>query len=321
MRRLVAAELNRLLSRRLTLVLSIAVVAVVALFQLVVVESVTPPSPEEVAAARQGYEQYRQEWEQNHEQWEQECLESNGPDTDCTIPAPSERDFGLAPTPFAEIAGGGATFAVVVAMLAAFLLAASFIGAEYSSGSLGNWLIFVPQRERVYAAKAVALAITAAVLGTGSGLLMVGLSSLVTLVIGQPLTGLGGVAATAARGIPLVVFAALVGFCVALLSRHTVAALGALLGYGLLVLGLNIVNFLVPASSLLKRWQLETNIQAFLSYGHEYQVIERLVSEDGVSIQGSTRTLDFGASVGYLTVLLVVLLGVALLVFRRRDVT
>jgi ABC-2 type transport system permease protein len=208
-----------------------------------------------------------------------------------------------------------------MAMLAGYLLAASSIGAEYSTGSLGNWLTFVPRREKVYAAKVVALGLGTAGLGALTGALMVGAASIVTAVIGQPLGGLGDVVATAARGIPLVVFAGLLGFCVAMLSRYTVAALGVLLGYGLIVLGLNILSFPVPALSLLRRWQLETNVAAFLSRGYEYQVIQRVVTADGVNIEGSTRTLSFAASSAYLAVILVVLLAMALIVFRRRDVT
>ncbi len=319
--RLIAAELNRLLSRRLTIVLALGVIAIVGLFQIAVASAVTPPSAEQVAAARQGYEQDLKDWQENHESYQQECADSGGAESECTIPAPTEQDYGLAPTPFGDIVGPGVGFAVVMAMLAAYLLAASYIGAEYSTGSLGNWLTFVPQREKVYAAKIVALALASTALGLVSAGLMVGLACIVTTAIGQPLTGIGSVSATAARGIPLVVFAALVGFCIAMLTRHTVAALGALLGYGLVVLGLNILSYLVPALSLLKRWQIETNVQAFLSYGHDYQVIKRVVSVEGVNIEGAVRTLTFGASAAYLGILLLAFLAVTLVVFRRRDVT
>ena len=42
-------------------------------------------------------------------------------------------------------------------MFAAFLVGASFIGAEYSTGSLANWLTFVPQRLKVYGSKVIAV--------------------------------------------------------------------------------------------------------------------------------------------------------------------
>ncbi|HET9650061.1 MAG TPA: hypothetical protein VFP34_17785 [Microlunatus sp.] len=319
--RLIGAELNRLASRRLSLVLAAAVVVVVALFQVAVAQAVAPPSAAQVAVARQGFEQDRQQWQQNHEQWQQQCLDQGGSEAECVIPEPSEADYGLAPTPYGDIVGAGVTFAVVMAMLAAYVISASFMGAEYSTGSLGNWLTFVPRRERVYAAKVVALVIGSGALGALAGLLMVGGAAIVTSVQGQPLTGIGGVTAAAARGVPVVVFAALMGFGIALLTRHTVAALGALLGYGLLVLGLSIVSYLVPVLSLLKRWQLETNILAFVNHGHAYQVVERVISAEGVSLQAASRTLAFAPAGTYLAAVLVVMLAIALLVFRGRDVT
>jgi ABC-2 type transport system permease protein len=319
--RLVGAEVNRLLSRRLTLILTLAVLAVVALFQIAVVQGVTPPSAEQVAAARQGYEQDRKDWQENHEAMRQQCLAQGYSEDECVIAEPTESDYGLTPTPFDQIVKLGVGFSAAAAVLAGFLLAASFIGAEYSSGSLGNWLTFVPRRDKVYAAKVAALAMGAVVLGILTELLMVGAAVIITSIIGQPLTGIGGVVAMAARSIPAVVFAALVGFCIAMLTRHTVAALGVLLGYGLLVLGLNIVTYLVPTLGVLKRWQLETNIQAFVAHGYTYTTYRRTVTAQGVSLDPVDHVLSFGAASAYLAIVLIALLTLTLLVFRRRDVT
>lgn len=319
--RLIGAELNRLRSRRLTLILALAVIAVVALFQVAVVQAVTPPSAADVAAAQAGYEQDHQEWVQNHDAYVQQCLDSGGTEDQCTYPEPTKEQYGLTPATFGSVVGAGVSIAVVVAMLAGYLVAASSIGAEYSTGALGNWLTFVPRREQVYAAKVAALAIGSAALGLVAGGLMVGLAAIVTSVIGQPLTGAGAAVATAGRGIPVVVFASLIGFCIAMLTRHTVAALGALVGYGLLVLGLTIVSYLITPISLLKPWQIETNVRAFLNHGQTYAVYERVVTAQGVNIQSVERTLGFGAASAYLAVVLAVFLVVTLLVFRRRDVT
>ena len=45
------------------------------------------------------------------------------------------------------------------------MIAASFIGAEYSSGSIANWLTFVPRRGRVFWSKLLTMIGFAAVLG------------------------------------------------------------------------------------------------------------------------------------------------------------
>lgn len=318
--RLIGAELDRMTSRRLTVVLALAVVALVALFQLAVASAVTPPSAAEVAVAQQGFQRDLKDWQLHHEELQQQCVDGGGSEAECTIPQPTPQDYGLAPTPFGDIASSGVALAVVLAMLAAYLLGSSLIGAEYGSGSIGNWLTFVPRRESVYAAKVVAVAVGAAALGVVASASMVGLAALVTVVIGQPLTGAGDVIATAARGVPLVVWAALIGFCAAMLTRHTVAALGVLLGYGLLYIAANILGSLIPTVSRLAPWRLETNIQAFLSYGTDYDVYRRTVTAAGVDYESVTRHLSFGVASLYLTIVLVVVLAATLVVFRRRDV-
>ena len=52
------AETRRLLSRRLTLVALLALLGLIALFQLQVNAQVTPPSASEVAQAQQDYDRY-----------------------------------------------------------------------------------------------------------------------------------------------------------------------------------------------------------------------------------------------------------------------
>lgn len=318
--RLIGAELDRLLSRRLSLVVALAVVAVVGLFQLAVASQVSPPSPDQVAVAQQGYERDLKDWQDHHEEYQQQCIDGGGSTAECTVPQPTPQDYGLAPTPFGTIATIGVVLSAVVSMLAAYLLGSSLIGAEYGSGSIGNWLTFVPRRESVWAAKIVSVAAGAAALGAVAGALMVSLAAVVTVVIGQPLTGAGDVVATAARGVPLVIWASLIGFCAAMLTRHTVAALGVLLGYGLLYIASNILGSLIPTVSRLAPWRLETNIQAFLSYGTDYDVYQRTVTDAGVNYDSVTHHLGFGAATAYLAVVLLAVLAVTLAVFRRRDV-
>ena len=202
--RLVGAEVNRLLSRRLTLILTLAVLAVVALFQLAVVQAVTPPSAEQVAAARQGYEHDLKNWQDNHERHGSAVPGlTAAPKSDCAYPEPTEADYGLTPTAVRPDRQAGRRASLRRRpSWPGICSAASFIGAEYSSGSLGNWLTFVPRRDKVYAAKVAALAMGTAVLGVLAELLMVGAAAIITSIIGQPLTGIGGVVAMAARSIP-----------------------------------------------------------------------------------------------------------------------
>lgn len=317
--RLIRAELDRLASRRLPLILLLAALVAVGLFQLAVAESVRPPSPAEVAAAREGYEQARQDWQENRAEIEAQCAQEGLPLEQC-FPEPTEADFGLAPIPYDEIVSAGVLLSASLAMLVCYLMAASAIGAEYTTGSLSNWLTFVPRRGRVFASKLVAVGLGAALAGALLGGAMIGASALITRGFDQPLTGFAGVAASAGRGVALAVVAAVLGFCVAMLTRYTVAALGVVIGYLLAVLVTNILGFLVPAISELKRWALETNIQAFLNHGHTYVVFRRQVTAEGVQVLPVERTLSFAAGAGYLAVLAAALIVITALVFRRRDV-
>ena len=153
--RLLAAEINHLRSRRFTLIALIAVLLVLAIFQLQVNSDLSPPSAAAVAANEAQYERDLEEWEEHHEEWEQQCVDSGAQREQCTGSAPSRQDYGLEPVPFAEIVQIGLLLAIYLTGLAMFLVAASFIGAEFTTGAIANWLSFLPRRGQVYFAKLI----------------------------------------------------------------------------------------------------------------------------------------------------------------------
>ena len=116
-------------------------------------------------------------------------------------------------------------------------------------------------------------------------------------------------------------FAALVGFCIAMLTRHTVAALGALLGYGLLVLGLNIVTYLVAGAQRTEALAAGDQHPGFRRLRLHVHDVRPDRHRAGRDFQPVDHALGFGAASAYLAVVLIALLAVTLLVFRRRDVT
>jgi len=320
--RLVAAELGRLRSRRLTLAAALLVLAAVGLFQIAVADEVSPPSPADVTEQRQFYEQAHQEWEQSHAAQEKDCQDSGQAPADCVWPEPTPADYALTATPFADIAPAGVQLSAYVALLAAFGVGASFIGAEYSTGSLANWLTFVPQRLKVYGSKAVAVALASAVGGAVASFLMLGLVALLTRLNGGGLTGLGDAAATAGRAVPIAVLAGVAGFVFALLTRHTVAALGIALGY---VVASAVLSTIASNADgplgWLPPWLPENNVAAFLEHGTTYQQYVQTVTAQGTSGDSVEKHISFGHSAAYWAVLLVVAVVSAALVFRRRDVT
>lgn len=321
MTRLVVAELRRLASRRLTWIAAVLLLLGVGLFQLVVSSEVAPPSATEVAQSQRFLEQSRQDWRENHEEWEQDCLESGGSAEECVIPEPTEADYGLAPTPFADLAGTAVTLSALLALFASYLVAASSIGAEYTSGAIANWLTFVPQRLKVFGSKLVAVVAMSAVLGAVTNFAMLGLVAAVTRFYGGGLAGVADAAATSGRAVALAVLAGVGGFCVGLVSRHTVAALGVVLAY--LVVGsvLRPLASELPALHWLPPWLPDHNLLAFLEHGTTYYLQTSTTTIEGTEYSQVERHLSFGHSAVYWLVLLVVAVVGAALVFRRRDVT
>lgn len=323
--RLIGAELRRLRSRRMAVITAIVLLVAVGLFQLVVNDAVSPPSAAAVAEQQQSYQQARQEWEKtDHAQAIQECLAEGETQQNCEkyTAAPNPADWALTPIAFDEIGGVAMLFGAFVSMLAAYLVSASFIGAEYTSGSLANWLTFVPQRLRVYASKLAAVVIASAVAGAVVNFLVLGLAALLTRIHGGALTGFSPVAEQAARAVILAVVAGVLGFALALVTRHTVAALGTVLGY--LVVSAVLGGFAMNADSPLATvppWLAENNVQAFLQHGHSYYQYVSTVTDQGVTQNGVEKHITFGHSAVYWLVVVVVAVVVAALVFRRRDVT
>jgi len=320
--RLLVVELRRLVSRRVTLVAGLLLLAAVGLFQLAVDEQVSPPSASQVTEQQRYFDQAHQEWEQEHATQEKQCLDSGGSQADCAWPEPTPADYALTASSFADVAGTAVQLSAYVTLLAAFLVGASFIGAEYSTGSLANWLTFVPRRLLVYASKVGAVLLASAAAAAVTNFLMLGLVALLTRVHGGDLVGLGAMASTAGRAIPIACLAGVAGFVFALLTRHTVAALGIALGYVLVsgVLGGLAANAEGPLGWL-PPWLAENNVDAFLKHGSTYTQYVLTTTEQGTSGTEVEKHISFGHSAAYWAVLLVAAVVSAALVFRRRDVT
>ena len=126
MTRLVAAEIARLLSRRFTAIALIVLLLGLGAYQLVVNDSLSPATGEQLAAAQRAYEQSHQDWVDNHEKYEGDCRNTGGTPEECIIPEPTLADFSADPTPFKEAARTALEVSTVFVALAAFMIAASF---------------------------------------------------------------------------------------------------------------------------------------------------------------------------------------------------
>ena len=109
---------------------------------------------------------------------------------------------------------------------------------------------------------------------------------------------------------------AVAGAALGILLRHTAAVLGLALGW--VIAGEGILGNNVAAA---QPWLLGTNLTGWLQHGTSYFVETCTSSADGgFSCSSTEKALSFAHSATYLGVLVLALLVVTTLVFRRRDV-
>ena len=323
--RLLRAELLRLRSRKLTWIALAAVLLVVGLTQIAVYTSVRPLTATEQAQAQGQFQQAQREYEQNkdrNEQDVQDCMAQGHPREDCDY-APKLEEFAQRTvSTFEEMATLSVTVTAFVSALGLLLLSASMVGAEFSSGAMSNWLTFIPTRTRVYVSKLLSLLLGGVAATAVVTALAIGLSALLTRIAGADVTSVGAAAATGGRGLLLAAIAVVVGFTLAMLTRHTIAAAGAVLGYLFLSFVLQIVMGAPPSLQAIKKLQPELNALAVLDHGYRYVDYVNTMGPDGqYNYTETPHVITFGESSLYWAVVLLVLLAASYLAFRRRDLS
>jgi hypothetical protein len=298
---LIASEVRRVTSRRLTRVL-----CVLALLGALVVGTVlflqTSSADGDAIAAQRAVAQAE---ERQAEAELLDCLYAQehhlpgASETRCPDPAVTKvHDPRLTGTEARGFMRGTAG----IAALAAWVLGASVIGAEHQSRGLTTTLTFAPQRGRVFVAKAVS-AVGAAVVwaaAAGAVLLLALLPALLAhgaLGAGQP--GYSDLALQALRGVGLAGFGAALGFSLASIGRNTAVALGV--GFAYLMVFENILG---GALEGWRSWMLMGNTIVWLTGQAQADI-------PGRSVVGAAVVLT-GIAAG--------LLAVGSAAFRVRDV-
>jgi ABC-2 type transport system permease protein len=323
--RLVRAELLRIRSRRLTWVALGAVLVVILLTQLAVFSSVRPLTAGELEQSRSAFEEAQRDYAQNKAQYdreEQDCRDQGGSAEECDFYEPRQEDYvARTVSDFGDVANLAVTVTVFLAGLSLLFLSASLVGADFSSGALANWLSFLPQRTSVYTAKLVAVVVTGALATGVLAALALALTTVVTLLAGADVVQPGAAWAMVGRGVLLGVVAVVLGFGIAMLTRHTIAAVGAVLAYLFLSFVYNILIFIVPAVQGLQSVLPENQALALLNRGHTYLTYVNEATGSGQFEQREVQhTITMAESGLYWLVLLGALVAVTLVVFRRRDV-
>ncbi|WP_433267468.1 ABC transporter permease subunit [Micromonospora vinacea] len=332
---LVRAELERLSARRFVQLMVVLLALAFAVTAATTLAGSHKPTASEMNSARKQAAEARQSMETTH----QECLarlkDRSPTDTseyfaDCADVDPIRQDRLPIPADylpgvfnFAEQAEPLLYFLIAFLVLFGFLVGASYIGADLTSGGVVNLLLWRPRRLTVLAAK----------LGTllGAVLVLALLASVAYLatfwVIGQT-AGLPGrldndfwssLGAVHGRGLVLVLLASAMGFAIATLGRHTSAALGAVAAYAVVwELGGRLVLEIVDARRP-DQLMLSSYIGAWLSGESRFFDPRLCTGSAGTGYCEGFYSLNWPTALAVLLVLTGGLTAAAFAVFRRRD--
>ncbi len=324
--RLTGVELRRLIARRLAIVGVAGVVVITAFLLFAVWRDARPMSAEEQRQNQVYFEEAQKDWKLNGAQYQKDCEAQyqSQPDPKPAIeefcPGPPKLEqFGKPEVVFAELMPSllqGISY-LLVGM--AFLVGASFVGAEFSSGAIGNWLTFEPRRMRVYGSK---------LLGAAIGFVPVAVVILGLLTLGafvivgelgntESMTGKvwGNLSETSGRIVLMTAVGAALGAVVGTLLRHTAAAIGVVMGYLILVEGV-FGGFLTSAQP----WLVRLNFDAFIMHGATYWVQECDGAGGSYTCNSIEKHVSFEHGAWYLSIAAVALVALGALIFRRRDV-
>jgi ABC-2 type transport system permease protein len=326
--RLTKVELRRLTARRLTVIGLAGLFLITILLLVATWFDARPLSAAEQERAQRQFEMAHNDWVQHGDEMRKQCEADwkTQPDPKpkleemCAYPEPKLEDFGKPRTVFAEITPELLQGSSYFLAFAGFLIGASFLGAEFSSGAIGNWLTFEPRRLRVYGSKLLAAAIgfvpVAAVVLTivlfGTFLIVdkLGDTASTTGKVWGDLAAIGG------RAVVTTALAAVLGSVVGLLLRHTAAAIGVVMAYLVLAEGV-FAAFLEKAQP----WLVKLNFDAFVRHDTQYYVTECRTGNDGsYACDYVQKTLSFEHGAWYLAILVVIVVLLGGWVFHRRDV-
>lgn len=336
---LVRAELRRLFKRRLTRLMLILLVLGLGTIAVAFTFASHKIGPSELAAAEVRAQQEYEQQVRWHEQMVADCEAAKERGESIAERFPPDCGAGFAPQresfdsewflPYQfefrdEFSIMISVFAGIVALFA-FIVGASFVGAEWNSGGMMNLLLWRPRRLSVLLTKLGVL------LGGVLGITVV-LGALWTVAFwflgrydGQTGKMTQGVweslALSGARGAGLVLAVAAVGFGLASLGRHTAMALGAAVGVSVISeIGLRIA-LAIAGVKFADRWVLSTYALAWFEKRWELQDWRACnISTTGECLP-DTFVITWQQSGLVFGVATAAVLAVAVWLMRSRDVT
>jgi ABC-2 type transport system permease protein len=330
------AETRRLVKRRFTKLFVFCGLLVLAAVAAGVFLTNQKVSPQTVAKANaEAQAQYQQAVRETNQQI-QECQAAQGtprasnfpPKCDITPPSPSDIDpqwFMPASFDFRSKFPEMVTTLAAVLALVAYIVGASFVGAEWHSGGMMNLLLWRPRRLQVLGTKLAALLAGTTVLTVVLGAIWTAGFYAVAMARGSTAKMTSGawqsIALMEARALGLVLVAGALGFGLASIGRHTAMALGVAIGvivvlqFGVAaVLGLANVKF--PELYLAPFWVI-----AWLNKQYVAENFQSCASSPSGGCQTETFTITWQMAGSAMVLLFVLVVGGAMWTMRKRDIT
>lgn len=324
---LLRAEVHRFTARRFVRVLLLLVVAAyLVITPLVAVTQFAKPSAASLAAARAGVAKavteqngFREECLSQPRQDDISAEEACGPPLtadDLNVSDFIEKPaFVLADNLPAGAVGVGAAVAAL-----AFIIGATYVGAEWSSRSMVSLLFWEPRRLKVMATKLGVTAAAAVMLGVVAQAVWLVSAELMARTRGTtdalPRHFWTDLFAQQGRSTLLVVIAALIGFGIANLVRNTGASLGV--GFVYFAIVENAVRVMRPGW---QQWLLTDNAAALVTKGgHRIYLYESATSGGSMDGMPERQVLLSNLHGGlFLCLVTAALLAVGVWSFKRRD--
>ena len=149
---------------------------------------------------------------------------------------------------------------------------------------------------------------------------MAAAAAVLARLYGSPIESFAELGAMGGRSVLVVIGLTVLGFCAALVTRHTAGAIGVLLGYAVLwFVRSGPLGSLVWAQRVTP-WTPEASLAAIVEHGYAYSVPIEKVTPEGASVEWVEQTVSLTHGAIYWSILITLVIVVSLLIFRRRDV-
>ncbi|MGO1383204.1 MAG: hypothetical protein ACTHU1_00215 [Arachnia sp.] len=312
MTQLLKAELLRLVSRRLLIILLLGMAAMSAIGSAALADEVRPLNATDRMNAQSSFDSETQ-------YWEEECGPGEGLTTgtcDEWFRPTDVEDHMRTPIGFGEFAQGTIEFGQGVVLLAVAVMAASLVGAEFASGNVGTQLLFTPRRSSLLLAKVVAGVVGGLLLAVTFLITSLVFSAIMFLSLRGALDMTAGIELPMALGrtLVLVLLIATMGGSLAMAFGSTLIPSGV---FAVTLLGSFTLADTVEYRSLLQPF-LPTNILLAMIDGQT-----KIVDYDAMNFSEDVviaHLITYDWALGYSVVGTALILLGSLWWFRRRDI-